>query len=230
MADIYSIQSDIAKQVADQLQSVLTPKEIEQVEKIHTRSLEAYNLYLKGRFFWNRRTEEGVKKSIEYFTKAVEIDPDYALAWSGLGDAYSIMAGYGWYKPSKEGEERAKLFLHKALELDEDLAEAHAALGRILIFSDWKWEEADKALSNAIGLKPNYAPAHQYYCQLLDIKGDYLKAREQIDLALELDPLAPIMHRLSADLFYNEGNFEGALKEYQETILKAGAVMHFWRP
>jgi TolB-like protein/AraC-like DNA-binding protein len=218
LSDIFFIESEIAQQVADALEATLSPREIEQIVKIPTRNIEAYNWYLMGRFFWNRRTEDGVKKSIGYFTRAVEADPDYALAWAGLGDAYSILAGYGWYKSRAEGEVISKNYLRKALELDKNLAETHAALGRILTFTDCNWDEADKELRLAIRLKPNYAPAHQYYSQLLDIKGDYRNARVEIDRALKLDPLAPIMHRISGDLFYDEGNFKESLRELQEAI------------
>jgi len=208
LSDIFQIQSDIAKQVADQLQSVLSPQEKEQIEKIPTKNTEAYNLYLMGRFFWNRRsgyeTDEGLKKSIEYFTKAIEIDPDYAQAWSGLADAYNFLAG-GRHKPWQEqGEQvKAKHYALRALKIDKNSAEAHTSLGFILSYRDWKWEEALKELTLAIKLNPNYAFAHQILAQLFDITGDYKKAREEIDLALNLDPLNSIMHRISGDLYYN---------------------------
>ncbi len=216
--DIFIIQSNIAKLVAEKLQTVLTAKEKETIEKIATKNTEAYNLYLMGRFFWNKRTEEGVKKSIEYFEKAVQKDPDYALAWAGLADGYSILAGYGWSASKKEGRDKAKKCITEACNLDNNLAEAHASLGRMLIYQDRKWEEAEKELILAISLNPNLATAHQYYSQLLDIFGEYEKAREQINLALELDPLSLIMHRLSSTYYYNEGNFFEALKENQEAL------------
>lgn len=218
LSNIFLIQSDIAKQVASALQAVISTTEIERIEKIPTRNMEAYNLYLKGRYFWNRRTEDGIKRSIGYFNKAIEADPDYALAWAGLADGYSILAGYGWYTPKKEGQAKAKIYVQKALELDKNLAEAHAVLGRMLIYHDRKWDEAEKELTLAIRLNPKYAPTYQYYSQLLDIFGEYEKARKQIDLAIELDPLCPIMYYISATLYYNEGNFVESLKEYQKTL------------
>jgi TolB-like protein/AraC-like DNA-binding protein len=229
-ADIFAIQSGIAKQVADQLQTALLPNEIKEIEKIPTKNTEAYNLYLQGRFFWNRRTKEGVEKSIEYFEKAVKTDPDYALAWAGLADAYMILTGYGWYIPKKEGQNKVKIYLRKALDLDKNLAEAHATLGHILAYDDWNWKEAEKELNLAIRLNPKYAQAHHYYAQLLDIFGDYEKARDEIDLALKLDPLSPIMHRFSATLYYNDGNFDESLKEYQEVLSleKNFQSAHWW--
>lgn len=218
LSNIFLIQSDIAKQIASALQAVISTKEIERIEKIPTRNMEAYNLYLKGRYFWNRRTEDGIKRSIGYFNKAIEADPDYALAWVGLADAYSILAGYGWYTPKKEGQAKAKIYIRKAIELDKNLAEAHAAWGRMLIYHDRNWDEAEKELTLAIRLNPKDAPAHQYYSQLLDIFGENEKARKQIELAIELDPLSPIMYYISATLYYNEGNFVESLKEYQKTL------------
>ena len=216
--DIFIIQSTIAKLIAEKLQAILTTREKEAIEKVTTKNTEAYNLYLKGRFFWNRRTRDGVKKSIEYFRKAVEVDPEYALAWSGLADGYSILAGLEWSTSGKEWHTLAKSYIQKALQLDQNLAEAHAALGRMLIYYDRNWKEAEKELILAISLNPNHAPAHQYYSQLLDIFGDSEKAREQINLALELDPISIIMHRMSATYYYNEGNFNAALQENMEVL------------
>jgi TolB-like protein/AraC-like DNA-binding protein len=216
LADIFLIQSDIATQVADQLQTVLSPKEKEQIERIPTINAEAYNLYLKGRYFLSRRTYDWIKKGIEYFEKAIQTDPNYALAYAGLGDGYDFMAGQGLYTHKDEELDKAKRYLHKALELDKNLAEAHASLGRLLTFEEWNWEEAEKELTLAIRLNPNYAQAHLYYSLLLDAFGDSEKGREQIDLALELDPLSPMIHVISATLFYNEEKFEASLMECRE--------------
>ena len=217
-ANIFTLQSDIAKQVAVELQEILSLNEIERIEKTPTQNLEAYNLYLKGRFFWNKRTEEGLKNSVEYFSRAVEIDPDYALAWAGLADSYQIMSGYGFYPAKKEGEEKAKSYVKKALEIDNKLAEGHATFGFLLCYTDWKWDEAEKELLTAIQLNPNYAFAHQIYAQLSDIKGDYKRARSEIDLGLSIDPLSPVMHYISATLYYNAGNFEKSILECKENL------------
>ena len=217
-ANIFTLQSDIAKQVAVELKEILSLNEIERIDKTPTQNLEAYNLYLKGRFFWNKRTQEGLKNSVEYFSQAVDIDPDYALAWAGLADSYQIMSGYGYYESKKEGEEKAKSYAKKALDIDNNLAEGHATLGFLLCYTDWKWDEAEKELLTAIQLDPNYAFAHQIYAQLLDIKGDYKRARSEIDLALSIDPLSPVMHYISATLYYNAGNFEKSILECKENL------------
>jgi len=219
LSDIFTIQSYIARQVADKLQATLSIDEIKQLEKIPTRNSEAYILYQKGRFFWNRRTEEGVRKSKEYFEKATMEDPDYALAWAGLADAYFILTWWGWYSPSAEGYEKAKSYAQKAIEIDKNLAEAHTVLGGILNWYNWDWKAAEEELNLAIRLNPNYATAHQYYAELLDILNFDDKAREQIDIAINLEPFSPVKHGISSMLYYNEANFEEALKECHEIKL-----------
>jgi TolB-like protein len=217
ISDIFSIQSEVAQTVARELKATLTSKEKGQIERNQTNNVEAYNLYLQGRFFWNMRTEEGVKKSIEYFEKSVTIDPNYALAYAGLSDAYFILTYYGWL-PNSEGYNKAKKFALKALEIDNNLAEAHAALGWLLCWSEWKWEEARKELKLAIELNPNYANAHQYYSELLDILRQDKEAREQINMALELNPLSLVMNHTNEVYYFHEGKFQEALEACQRII------------
>ena len=211
ISDIFSIQSEVAQNVARELKATLTSKEKGQIEKNQTNNVEAYNLYLRGRFFWNQRTEEGQKKSIEYFEKSVAIDPDYALAYTGLADAYFILTWKGW-SPNPEGYIKAKKYALRAIEIDKNLAEAHATLGWLLFWAEWKWEEARKELKLAIELNPNYANAHQYYSELLDILRQDKEAREQLNMALELDPLSPAMNALNVLHYYNEGKLKESLE------------------
>jgi serine/threonine-protein kinase len=180
--------------------------------------MKAYTLYLKARFFWDKRSKAGINRSIELFTQAAEIDPNYALALSGLSDAYTILAGYGWSTNKKEDEKNAKDYAVRALEIDSNLAEAHTSLGFIYCYKEWKWEEAEKELSEAMRLNPNYAFAFHIYSLLQDIKGDHFKAREVNELALQLDPLSIILHYVKATLYYNEGNFEKSLNECKEIM------------
>ena len=228
LTDIFNIQSDIAIQIANELYAVLTPEEIEHIEKIPTKNPEAYNLYLYGRYFWYTRTEEGLIKSIEYFEKALALDPDYALAWAGLADAYFIQAWWGWY-PSLEGWAKAKESALRAIDIDNNLAEAHTTLGEILCNIDWKWEEAEKEFLLAIELNPNYLPAHQYYSELLDILRQNDKAREQINLALELDPFFFMLHLSSSTYYYNEGKLNESLDEYRKAHELAPNFPYSWR-
>jgi TolB-like protein/tetratricopeptide (TPR) repeat protein len=227
ISDIFSIQSEVAQTVAKKLKATLTSKEKGQIEKNQTNNVEAYNLYLQGRFFWNMRTEEGVKKSIDYFEKAIAIDPDYTLAYTGLADTYFILTYYGWLS-NPEGYIKAKKYALRAIEIDKNLAEAHAALGWLLCWSDWKWEEARKELKIAIELNPNYANAHQYYSELLDILGENKEAREQINMALELDPLSLAMNRNNEIYYYHEGKLKEALEACQRIIEIDPSPSEYW--
>ncbi len=212
ISDIFSIQSEVAQNVARELKATLTAKEKGQIEKNPTNNAEAYNIYLQGRFFWSTRTKEGLNRSVEYFEKAITIDPGYALAYSGLADAYFIQAYWGWI-PWDEGTAKSKKSVLRALDIDRNLAEAHTVLGALLNYKEWKWEEARKELKLAIELNPNFVTAHHYYSELLDILNQNDEARKQINIALQLDPLLPVLHSLSSGYFYKEGKLNNALDE-----------------
>ncbi|TLX71054.1 helix-turn-helix domain-containing protein [Labilibacter sediminis] len=211
LVEIFNVQSEVAKQVATKLNTVLSPEEAEEMDKTHTQNLEAYNLYLKGRFFWHRRTEMDVKKSIDYFNQALVKDPNYSLAYAGLADAYQILAWWGWY-PQAEGFIKGKEFAEKALTIDESLSEAHATLGIIMMFHDWDWENAEKELKLALALNPNYATAHQYYSEYLHIMGEKYESRKHINRAIELNPHAIIMHWLSFWYYIGQQKFSEAFE------------------
>jgi tetratricopeptide (TPR) repeat protein len=174
--------------------------------------VEAYNLYLQGRFFWDTRTKDGLNRSIEYFEKAIATDPDYALAYAGLADSYFIQAYWGWI-PWNEGVAKSKKAVLRALDIDKNLAEAHTVLGALLNYKEWKWEDARKELQRAIELNPNFVTAHHYYSELLDILRQDDEARKQINIALQLDPFLPVLHCLSFDYFYDEGKLKESLDE-----------------
>jgi TolB-like protein len=211
--DIFDVQSEIAQSIAEELKTILTPREKELIEKKQTENPEAYNLYLQGRFFWGKRTKEGLEKSVEYFEQAIIADPNYALAYAGLSDAYFIQAYWGWI-PRQKGFTNAKDLAYHALQLDRDLAEAHTVLGALLNYNDWNWEESRKELELAVNLNPNFVTAHHYYSELLDILGEEDAARKQINLAIELDPFLPVLHSLSASYYSSEGKLNDALEEY----------------
>jgi TolB-like protein/Tfp pilus assembly protein PilF len=214
---IFSLQSEIARAIATELKTVLTPDEIKKIEKRPTENLGAYNLYLQGRFFWSQRTKEGLKKSAEYFEKALAIDPVYALVYAGLADAYFIQAFWGWI-PSAEGIDKARENASKALEIDKDLAEAHTVMGALLEYSDWKFEGARKELVRAIELNPNYAVGHQYYAELLHNLDQFKEARLQLNIALELDPFYSILYHISAYYYYDEGKLKESLDEFHKLV------------
>jgi len=209
---IFSLQSEIAKDIASGLKTLLSTEEKELIEKSQTTNLEAYNLYLQGRFFWYRRTEEDLKRSIECFEKSIAKDSKYALAYAGLADAYFVQTAWGW-SPKDEGYAKGKIYALKAIDLDKNLSEAYATLGGLLYRGEWKWEEAKREFLISINLNPNYAFAHSYYSELLAFLRQNDLARIQINYALELEPFMPNMHRLSSIFYYYEGKFHESLAE-----------------
>jgi len=211
IADIFLIQSSIAKQVADKLEAILSSDEIERIEKIPTRNPEAYNLYLKGRFNWINMSRESLKKSIPNYEMAIAADPNYALAYLGLADAYYFQTWWGWAN-YQEGYRNANSCIRRALELDNNLTEAHATLGGILCWNDWDWKGAQKEFDLALKFNPNNAKVHQLYSEYLDMIGNNNGARDHINKALKLDPVSPVSYYLSALYFYHEGKFDLALE------------------
>ena len=215
--NIFALESEIATQIATELKITLSPLEIQQIEAKPTDNIEAYTLYLRGRFFWHQRTEKDIINSIYYFNKALELDSSYALAYAGLADAYFIMAWWGFI-PENIGFNKGKEFAQKSLSINNNLGEAHATLGGIITWQEWNWKEAEKELKHAILLNPNNATVHQYYCELLNILGRNKEAREQINLALELNPYSVIMNKVSSYIYYNNFEFQKAIEEYKTTL------------
>jgi tetratricopeptide (TPR) repeat protein len=160
----------------------------------HTENIQAYGLYLRGRYEWNKRTSEGVVAGINFFEQAIALDPSYALAYTGLADSYSLHIDYR-NVPVHEGHEKAKAYARKAIELDESLAEAHASLAWSLFIYDWRWEEAAREFHRAIELDPRYAPAHQWYAFLLASQGHFEDALIEAHTAQENDPSSVSVRR-----------------------------------
>ncbi len=190
--DIFAIQSDIAQQVAEALKVQLLTGERQGIQRKATESVEAYTLYLKGRYYWNERTEEGNKMVSRYFEEATKKDPKFALAYVGLADCYNIFSDYRWMPPG-EALPKAKSFALRALEMDDGLAEAHASLGLVLCNHDWDFDAAEREFKRAIELNPSYASAHQWYAIFLVFMRRDLDAYDEIKRASELDPLSPII-------------------------------------
>jgi serine/threonine protein kinase/Flp pilus assembly protein TadD len=218
LESVFAIQSDIAGRIAEVLKMKLTPQEEEKLSKKLTENLEAYNLYLKGRYFWNKRSAEGMNKSIEYYQQGIEKDPTYALAYVGISDSYSQLGAYSFLQP-EEVFPKARAAAMKALELDETLAEAHASLAFIKAQYDWKWEEAEKEFKRALELNPNYTMAHLWYGVIyLTPRGQLEEAMREIKRALELDPLSPVINCfIGATLFYSR-KYDQAIDELQSLL------------
>jgi TolB-like protein len=215
--EIINIQVDIALQIADTVKAFITGSEMKILQNTLSVNPEAYNLFLQGRYFWNKRTKEGLLKSIDFYERSIAIDQSYALAWAGLADSYNILVFWDWW-PAKDGFAKAKKYALKAIKIDPDLSEAHAILGNIYIWSDWNWVQAERELKLAVELNPNCGIAHQYYSELLDIMRRNSEAREQIDIALQLDPVSPVFYTTSALYYCNEGNFEESLVAGLKTL------------
>jgi tetratricopeptide (TPR) repeat protein len=164
--DIFAVQSEIAQKVADELEVEIKKAEKLSLGKKATDSKEAYTFYLEGRHFLNTRSEDGLKKAIEKFEKALEHDPQYALAYTGIADSYAVLALLE-FLPPKEAFPKARTAAEKALEIDNRLAEAHTSLGVVRFQYDWDWEGAEKEFKRAIELNSSYALAHQSYADFL---------------------------------------------------------------
>jgi len=208
--DIFQAQSEIALQVASEMNALLTSDQITDIQTNRTGSVKAFELYQMGRFHWNKRTGEGYRTSIDYFEHAIADDPEYGLAYAGLADTYNLMALQGWID-TKTGRDSAEILAFKALELDPSLAEAHNVLASIYTYVDLNWDAAEREYLRAIELNPNYATAHHYYSEHLSIVGRHEEARKQINLARALDPLSFIIHYVSAKLFFGRGLLDKAL-------------------
>jgi TolB-like protein len=207
--DVFEVQSDVAKQVADALKVRILAPEKERIERKPTESTEAYALYLKGRYHWNKRGVVDVRKAIEYFNLAVHEDPGFALGYVGLCDSYSILAS-NWGRDSEANREQAKSMVSKAVELDPGLAEAHASKGLVLA-ADYKPRDAEYEYRKAIELKPNYASAHHWYYNLLCAEMRLEEALPQIEKAEELDPLSPTIK-------YVHGYYYEIIRDYNKAI------------
>ena len=190
--DVFYIQERVACEIAEALKLKLSPQEQRNLEKRQTENTEAYQLYLKGRFFWNKRTEEGLKKGIEYFEQAIEKDPAYALAYTGLADSYIILTAYSFIAPN-EAVPRIRAAVLKALEIDAMLAEAHISQALSRCF-DWDWGAAEREFKLGIELNPNYATGHHWYAIFLTVMGRFDEAVTVIKRALKLDPFSLIIN------------------------------------
>ena len=216
MKDVFALQSDIAKNVSEALQVKLLPRESAQLQKNATRNMEAYTLYLKGRYHWNKRTDEGNKKAIEYFQSAINLDPNYALAYAGLADCYNIQANYQ-YTPLEETYSKARKAAMRAIELDNGLAEARASLA-LSLMHDWMWTAAMTEFKNAIERSPNYASAHQWYALLIRILGRQDEALTEVRKAQAIDPLSPVITSNVGDVLYVLGQYDSAMEQYKKAL------------
>jgi TolB-like protein/Tfp pilus assembly protein PilF len=219
LTDIFQVESEIAKKIADTLQAKLTGDQEHAISLRPTENAEAHQFYLKGRYHWNKRTEEGFKKAIEYFDEAIAADPSYALAYAGVADSYALLGFHGWgIMAPGEAFPKAKAAAEKALQIDPNLAEAHVSLGMVQQNYDWDLAGAEKEFQQAIELNPNYATAHQGYALNLAVRQRYLEAIAEIKKAQEVDPLSLIINTTVAWVLYFARQYDEMIEQCHKTL------------
>jgi TolB-like protein/Tfp pilus assembly protein PilF len=214
MSDLLATQREIAQEITEKLRLTVAGTD-PGLAKHYTENNEAYQLYLKGRFYWEKRSGSGLAKAIEYLDQSIKKDPTFALAYAGLADCYVVPANQ--IAPN-EAMPKAKAAAQRALELDETLAEAHTALARVFAAYEWNWPEAEKEFKRAIELNPRYPTAHQWYGGYLDTMGRHDESISERRLALQLDPLSLILNFELAQAFYYARDYDGAVIQYRKTL------------
>ncbi len=215
-SDLFNVQQSIASEIARMLRLQLGGREQQLLAKRHTTDAGAYELYLKGRFQWNKRNADGLYKAIELFNQAIEIDPQYANAYAGLADCYNLLDIWAGL-PTNETFPRAKSAAQKALAIDDQLAEAHNSLAYAIQTYEWDWPAAEREYRRAIELNPNYATARQWYSEFLTATGRFDEAEQQGRKALELDPMSPIINAVVAWNSTMARRYDAAIEQAQRT-------------
>lgn len=219
LRDTLALQNQVARAIAEQIQIELTPHEQGVLKSARVVDPQAYEDYLKGRYFWNKRTQDGLKKAIEYFNQAIEKDPNYASAYSGLADTYALLGDWQYaVMTPKEALPKAKAAAIKALELDNTLSEAHTSLAFCLEGFDWDFESAGREFRRAIELNPGYATAHHWYAWHLSLLGQYSEAITEMRKAENLDPLSLIINADLAELLLIARSYDQSIEQSHRTI------------
>ena len=229
-ADVFALQEDLSQEISEKLRLRLTGEEKQQLTKRYTENAEAYQLYLKGRYYWNKGTEESSHRAIEYFQQALDKDPSYALAYSGLADSYSLLlADFGWLPP-EEAIPKAKAAALKALEIDDRLPEAHVSLGYASMAYDWDWPTAGKHFERALTLNPAYPTARQWYSAYLIALGRTEEGLAEAKRALDLDPLSLLVKRNMARQLYMARRFDQAIEQGRNMLeMDPGFALGHWQ-
>jgi adenylate cyclase len=215
-ADIFEVQEEISKEISEKLKLKLTGEEKKLLGKRYTDNTEAYRLYLKGRFCLSKTTKEALNNAIKHFRQAIDVDPDYALAYAGLSDAYYALSSN--HLPANEAMPKARAAAEQALMMDEELAEAHASLGLVKAFYEWDWAGAESEYRRAIELNPGYASAHHWYGWYLALMGRLTEAIAEVRQASDLDPLSL---EINSDLglsFFFARQYERAIEQFEKAL------------
>ena len=215
--DIFAIQDEISNEISEKLRLKLTRAEKKRLTKRQTHDVEAYGLYLKGRHHWNRWTEEGFYKAIEYFQQAAEKDPSYGLAYAGVADSY-VLLGWNSYLPPKDAFPKGKAAAMEALRLEPELSEAHTPTAAGLWLHDWKWPEAEKEFERSVALNPCYPTANHWYAEYLMTMGRHDEAIARMKKSQELDPLSLIISVAIGWTYYMARRYEDAVQQIRRTF------------
>jgi tetratricopeptide (TPR) repeat protein len=216
VADALAVQQEISREITEKLRLRLSGEEQQRLVRRDTANPEAYQFYLRGRFYWNRRTADGIRKAIEQFQQAIERDPNYALGYVGLADSYILLEEYAGI-PSSETLPKARAAADRALQLDDTLAEAHTSSAHIYD-QQWRWAEAEQQFRRAISLNPNYATTHHWFSVYLLAQRRFDEAQKEIKQAEELDPLSPIIGVNVANLYLLRGDADSAVEQCKRLI------------
>lgn len=216
-SDLLTVQDEISRKISEKLRLQLTGAEQQRLAKRYTDNSEAYVLYLKGRYFWNKRDEAGLRNGIRYFKEAEEKDPNYALAFSGLADSYALLTDIGVVPPGDEMP-KARAAAQRAVDIDPTLAESYTSRAFVKLAYDWDWLGAEADFKKAIELNPKYPTAHQWYASYLVQMGKFDQARAEIEQAHQLDPLSPIISSNSGFYSYLGHRYDEAIQQYQKTL------------
>jgi DNA-binding winged helix-turn-helix (wHTH) protein/TolB-like protein len=214
--NIFAVQDSISEKVTSALALKLTGEEHSRMTKHYTENAEAYQLYVNGRFYWERRTSDGLKRAIEYFGEAVAKDPNYSLAHAGLADSYAVLGVF--HLPPKEAFPKAREAALNALRIDDRLAEAHAALGHIKVQYEYDWAGAEKEYKRAIELNPNYANAHHFYALYLTMMGRFDEGMAEIRRAQELEPSSLFIHANVAGILFGSRRYDEAINQARRIL------------
>jgi TolB-like protein/DNA-binding winged helix-turn-helix (wHTH) protein/Tfp pilus assembly protein PilF len=232
--NLLALEREIGREVAGHIQAALgshKPEEPSQQVAISTLSYEAYDLWLKGQYFLNKRRHDGLQKAIEYYHRAVDKDPNYARAYVGLADCYALIGGYS-QRPQAEYLQRSRAAALRALEIDENLPEAHTALALILELYDWDWQKAEQEFLRAIELNPNYATAHHWYAEHLAWRGRFDEALRESEQARKLDPLSLIIAADNGVILYYARQYDRAIQQFRAVreldfnFPRSGIIVH----
>jgi tetratricopeptide (TPR) repeat protein len=216
-SDIFQVQTDISSQITQEIRVQLTGEQKEQMQKNYTENVEAYRLYLKGRYYLNRRNQESFMRAVESFQQAIQMDPEYALAYAGLADCYTLLANWG-FLPAKDAYPKAKAAAMKAISIDDSLAEAYISLATIKSSYEWKWKEAEADFLKGLQLNPNYATGHLWYSFYLLLTRRNEEALQEIEKARQLDPLSLIINANYGYTLYISRRYAEAIEAIQKTL------------